>query len=84
MNENGVKIDDDDLTGGAEKKLNELYPDTIVFVYDWPASGKPFYIMPKDEKADAELSEGFDAIYKGMEISSGGQRIHIPELLEKG
>ena len=45
--------------------------------------GKPFYIMPKDENPNAELSEGFDAIYKGMEISSGGQRIHIPELLEK-
>jgi len=83
MKENSVKIGDDDLTGEAEKKLNELYPNTIVFVYDWPMSGKPFYIMPKDENADSELSEGFDAIYKGMEISSGGQRIHKPELLGK-
>src|SRR3989339_673200 len=32
--------------------------------------------------AKSKLSEGFDAIYRGMEISSGGQRIHIPELLE--
>jgi aspartyl-tRNA synthetase len=39
--------------------------------------------MPKDEKIDAKLSEGFDAIYKGMEISSGGQRIHLPKLLEE-
>ena len=22
-------------------KLGELYPDTIVFVHDWPLSGKP-------------------------------------------
>ena len=83
LEENNVKIDAYDLTSEAEKKLNELYPDTIVFVYDWPMSGKPFYIMPKGEIADAELSEGFDAIYKGMEISSGGQRIHNPKLLEK-
>jgi len=83
MKKNKISIGKDDLTGEAEKKLNELFPDTIVFVYDWPLSGKPFYIMPKDEKENAELSEGFDAIYKGMEISSGGQRIHIPELLEK-
>ena len=76
-----VKIGEDDLTGEAERKLDELFPDTIVFVYDWPLSGKPFYIMPKDEKANAKLSEGFDAIYKGMEISSGGQRIHLPDLL---
>jgi aspartyl-tRNA synthetase len=83
LEENGVKIGDDDLSGEAEKKLNEIYPNTLTFVTDWPMKGKPFYIMPKDEKADAELSEGFDAIYKGMEISSGGQRIHLPELLEK-
>ena len=37
--------------------------------------------MPKGEDPKAKLSEGFDALYGGMEISSGGQRIHIPELL---
>jgi len=83
LKKNKISIEGDDLTPEAERKLNDLFPDTIVFVYDWPLSGKPFYIMPKDEKADAKLSEGFDAIYKGMEISSGGQRIHIPDLLEK-
>jgi len=83
LEKKGVKVGKDDLNGEAERKLNELFPDTIVFVYDWPLVGKPFYIMPKDEKENSKLSEGFDAIYKGMEISSGGQRIHIPELLEK-
>jgi aspartyl-tRNA synthetase len=83
LKENEMTIPEDDLSGEAEKKLNELFPNTIIFVYDWPMKGKPFYIMPKDEDANAELSEGFDAIYKGMEISSGGQRIHTPELLEK-
>jgi len=72
-----VEMGEDDLSGEAERKLGELYPDTIVFVHDWPIIGKPFYIMPKGK----DLSCGFDAIYKGMEISSGGQRIHIPELL---
>ncbi len=71
----------EDLTPENEKKLDEKFPDTIVFVHSWPASLKPFYIMPKGGKSDAKLSEGFDAIYKGMEISSGGQRIHIPDLL---
>ena len=37
--------------------------------------------MTKDEKKDSKFSEGFDALYGGMEISSGGQRIHLPELL---
>ena len=71
----------DDFSPEQEKKLCEMYPDDIVFTYSWPSSIKPFYIMPKDEKKDAILSEGFDALYKGVEIASGGQRIHIPELL---
>ena len=71
----------EDLTPEDEKKLDKKFPDTLIFVYSWPASLKPFYIMPKDEEIDANLSEGFDAIYKGLEISSGGQRIHIPDLL---
>jgi len=83
LEENNVKIGDDDLTGEAEKKLEEIYPNTLTFVTDWPMKGKPFYIMPKDKDVNAELSEGFDAIYKGMEISSGGQRIHIPKLLKE-
>lgn len=73
-----IAIEKTDLTGDGEKKLGELFPDTIVFVHDWPLEGKPFYIMPKEKN----LSGGFDAIYKGMEISSGGQRVHLPELLE--
>jgi len=77
MKKHKVHVGKDDLTGESEKKLGELFPDTIVFVHDWPLAGKPFYIMPKGK----DLSCGFDAIYKGMEISSGGQRVHIPELL---
>jgi nondiscriminating aspartyl-tRNA synthetase len=78
-----IHVGKDDLSPESEKKLGELYPDTIVFVYDWPLSGKPFYIMPSEKKGKngEQLSKGFDAIYKGMEISSGGQRIHIPDLL---
>ncbi len=73
----------EDLSPEDEKKLGKKFPDTIVFIHSWPAKLKPFYIMPKDENEKSKLSEGFDAIYQGIEISSGGQRIHIPELLEK-
>lgn len=79
MKKEKIHMGKDDLSIEAEKKLGELYPDTIVFVHDWPISGKPFYIMPKEKG----LSGGFDAIYKGIEITSGGQRVHIPEILEK-
>ena len=82
LKKNGINIAfGDDLSPEAEKKLGELFPDTLVFVHSWPASLKPFYIMPKDGKVDAKYSEGFDCIYKGLEITSGGQRIHLPDLL---
>ncbi|MBP7708394.1 aspartate--tRNA(Asn) ligase [Candidatus Pacearchaeota archaeon] len=74
-------VGEDDLNGESETALGEMFPDTIIFVHDWPLSGKPFYIWPKDGDPKAKLSNGFDAIYKGMEISSGGQRVHLPELL---
>ena len=77
----GIKSGED-LSPENERELNRKFPDTVVFVHSWPAKIKPFYIMTKDEKPDAKWSEGFDAIYCGQEISSGGQRIHIPELLE--
>jgi len=71
----------EDFTPEQEKELCKMYSGEIVFTHSWPSSIKPFYIMTKDEKKDAKLSEGFDALYGGIEISSGGQRIHIPKLL---
>jgi aspartyl-tRNA synthetase len=69
----------DDIPPEGEKKLCDLYPDAIVFVHSWPVELKPFYIWPKEDGTTG----GFDAIYGGIEISSGGQRVHIPEILEK-
>jgi aspartyl-tRNA synthetase len=71
----------EDLSPEAERKLGEIFPDTLVFMHSWPLELKPFYIMPQGMKKNAKYSEGFDTIYKGVEICSGGQRIHIPELL---
>jgi aspartyl-tRNA synthetase len=82
LRKNKVKINHgEDFSPEAEKKICEIFPDTIIFTYEWPCSLKPFYIMPKDEKI--EISAGFDALFCGLEISSGGQRIHLPELLIK-
>ena len=73
----------EDLTPEAEKKLCEIYKDNIVFVHSWPLSLKPFYIMPASLNEKEKMSKGFDALYGGIEISSGGQRVHLPELLIK-
>jgi len=80
LNKHGFKLKKgDDFEPEAEKKLCEIFPDTIIFTYEWPIEIKPFYIWPKDIKKG--FSGGFDAIYGGIEISSGGQRVHVPEIL---
>lgn len=76
----GGKIGED-FTPEEERKLCAMYPGDLVFTHSWPSSIKPFYIMPKGEDKTSKVSEGFDALYGGVEISSGGQRIHLPELL---
>ncbi|MEK6885429.1 MAG: aspartate--tRNA(Asn) ligase [Nanoarchaeota archaeon] len=76
----GGKIGED-FTPDQERKLCEMYTGDVVFVHSWPTSIKPFYIMPRGEDEKAKVSEGFDSLYGGVEISSGGQRIHIPNLL---
>ncbi len=64
-----------DLTTDA---LNQFGKDKgFYFIVEWPLSLKPFYTMPKGEK----LSESFDLMYKGLELASGGQRIHKYDLL---
>lgn len=50
------------------------------FIKDWPLKLKPFYIQPLNE----EYSSSFDLMYKGLELSSGGERAHDPTLLRKG
>lgn len=80
LNKHGFKLKiGDDFEPEAERKLCEIYKDTIIFTYEWPIEIKPFYIWPKDKKK--KISGGFDAIYGGVEISSGGQRVHVPEIL---
>ena len=69
----------EDLTPESEEKLNKLFPYTVCYIHSWPSTLKPFYIWPKENG----ISGGFDAIYGGMEISSGGQRVHVPKILEK-
>ena len=84
LNKNGLKLEDgDDLSPEAERRLCELFKDTIVFVHDWPLKIKPFYIMPKTLDKNEKISRGFDAIYGGIEISSGGQRVHLVNILIK-
>jgi aspartyl-tRNA synthetase len=79
LNKNGEKLKfGDDFGRDMEEKLQKIYGDGLI-VKDYPRAIKAFYSMPKE--GSPELAKGYDFIYKGLEISSGAQRIHLPELL---
>jgi aspartyl-tRNA synthetase len=71
----------DDFTKGQEKKLVELVGEPVFFIKDWPTDVRAFYSMPHED--NPKICHAFDMIYNGLEISSGAQRIHIPELIVK-
>jgi aspartyl-tRNA synthetase len=75
----GLKIKDgDDLNREAESMLagyvKEKYDSDFFFINRFPFSLKPFYVMRDDE--DPKYARSVDLIYKGLEMSSGGQREH--------
>lgn len=46
----------------------------FVFVTHYRSSKRPFYAM--DSEGAPEVTESFDLLFRGMEITTGGQRIH--------
>lgn len=65
--------------------FKEEYDSDFVFVTHSPSKKRPFYAMDDPENTSVTLS--FDLLYKGLEITTGGQRIHdyqmILEKMEK-
>lgn len=51
------------------------------FITEWPASVRPFYTMPNQE--DPSLTNSYDLQFGEKEITSGAQRVHDPDMLEK-
>ncbi|HWT27732.1 MAG TPA: aspartate--tRNA(Asn) ligase [Mobilitalea sp.] len=54
--------------------FKEEYDSDFVFVTHYPSKKRPFYAM--DDPADPKFTLSFDLLFKGMEITTGGQRIH--------
>jgi nondiscriminating aspartyl-tRNA synthetase len=68
----------EDIPTGAFRVLGKLYP-CFYFITDWPTRSKAFYIKPREDKP--ELCEGFDLMWRWIELVSGGTRIAEKELL---
>ena len=62
--------------------FKEEYDSDFVFVTHYPSKKRPFYAM--DDPTDPTYTLSFDLLYKGLEINTGGQRIHdYHKLMEK-
>jgi len=70
----------EDIPTPAYRILGKLHP-YFYFITEWPTKSKPFYIKPKE--SNSKVSEGFDFMWKWMELASGGTRVHSKDLLIK-
>ena len=62
--------------------FKEEYDSDFVFVTHYPSKKRPFYAM--DDPEDETYTLSFDLLFHGLEITTGGQRIHdYNKLMEK-
>ncbi len=65
--------DEPDLSPADERRICAEHGE-LVFVEGFPTWKRPFYTHPDPERP--EWSRGFDLLYRGLEIVTGGQRLH--------
>ncbi|UOQ58923.1 aspartate--tRNA(Asn) ligase [Leucobacter allii] len=75
---------DADMDPEGERRIaahvKQKYGSDFVFLTDYDASIRPFYHMRHPE--NPQLTNSYDLIYNGTEISTGAQREHRIEVLE--
>lgn len=75
---------DSDIPGEGEELLYQLVKketdEEFFFLTRYPAAIRPFYTKPLE--SDPSLTRGFDLVYRGMEVTTGSQRIHQYEQLK--
>ena len=79
-------IDEASQRALAERVKEESGSD-FFFLNRFPSAAKPFYVMRVDDQP--EFARSVDLVYKGLELSSGGQREHrhdriVSQIKERG
>lgn len=74
-----------DLDPEGERLIGEYVKQTFnhdyVFLTEYPTSVRAFYHMRPDD--NQEVTKSFDLLGKGLEITTGAQREHRPDILVK-
>jgi nondiscriminating aspartyl-tRNA synthetase len=70
-----------DLSPADERWLGEWarreHNSDVLFVVGYPMAKRPFYTHPDPERPG--FSRGFDLLFRGLELVTGGQRLHRHE-----
>ena len=66
-------VDDVDLAPADERRLCEAHGE-FVFVTGYPMAKRPFYTHAEPDRP--RYSNSFDLLFRGLEIVTGGQRLH--------
>ena len=56
------------------KYAKKQFDSDFIFITHYPSKKRPFYTM--DDPEDPEYTLSFDLLFRGLEITSGGQRVH--------
>ncbi len=82
LNQTGAEIEwGQDFSRQDQQKLCEVLECEFVLVKRFPTRIRAFYSFPCPE--NPKLCRSFDLIHNGIEVSSGAQRIHDPDMLER-
>ncbi len=82
LNKHGMKFEwGTDFGRDEERKLFEIIGEEAYIISEYPTKVRAFYSMPNEE--NPEISNSYDLMYRGVEMASGAQRIHLPDLLTK-
>lgn len=74
-----LEPEEEELIGAYFKEKEK---SDFVFVTHYPSKKRPFYTM--DDFEDDTVTLSFDLLFRGIEVTTGGQRIHnYKELLKK-
>ncbi len=84
-NQAGLSLDfGDDLSSRGEEVIGKWAESerkgNFVFLTDFPVELRPLYAMPNEK--DPKLTRSFDLLQNGVEIVTGGQRIHDYKMLK--
>ncbi len=81
----GVKDIDGDLSPDGERAICRHFENEVnsplVYIIGYPMKKRPMYTMP--DKRLPGYSRSFDLLYRGLEITTGSQRIHDYEQLRR-